>query len=391
MDFNLSPDQQRLQDQVAAFAASEIRPVAERLDAEGKVPLALFAKLADLGVTSIPFAPEWGGMGLGVFDMVLALEQIARADQSLAVTTMVSVATGLTLQRFGSEEQKARFLPDIVSGAKLCSIAGTEPNAGSDTSGFTTSAQLIDGQWRIDGEKAFITNPGTDISSFALVLAVTGQRDSGAKTFTLFLVPNGASGYTVGKAYDKLGWRSSDTRPLYFDGCEIAPSLVVGEAHQGRHILHKGYQQARLFLAASSLGLAQACLDESLAYAKQRRAFGVTLGGLQLVAQMVAEMALKVETARLLVYRAATLSDQGQASLKDLALAKWHATEVGNEAANLAIQVHGGWGFMQDCPVSRYLRDNRICTIGDGSSQIQQLIVARELGLEAAFGRRPIA
>ncbi len=387
MDFSLSDDQQRLQEQVRAFAESEVRPVAAKMDAEEQFPVGLFKRVGDLGVTAIPFDPKWGGMGLGTFDMVLALEQLARADQSLAVSTMVSVATGLTLQRFGSEALKLRYLPAIVAGTAICSIAGTEPGAGSDTSALQTRARRFGEGWVINGEKAFITNPGTDISSFALVLGVSDEGEQERRAYSLFLVPRDAPGYEVGASYKKLGWRSSDTHPLYFQDCRIPSDHLVGDVGQGRYLLHKGYQQARLFLAASSLGLAQACLDESVAYAKERKAFGRSIGGLQLVAKMVAEIALKVETARLLVYRAATLADRGQASLKDLALAKWHATEVGNEAATLAIQVHGGFGFMQDCAVSRYFRDNRICTIGDGSSQIQQLIVARELGLESAFGK----
>lgn len=385
MNFLLSEDQKKLQATVEEFARERIAPQAETLDREAVFPTALFHELADIGVTSIPFAEEWGGMGLGTFDMALALEQIARADQSLAVTTMVSVATGLTLARFGSEAQRAQFLPDIVAGKKICSIAGTEPNAGSDTAGFTTRGRLVDGTWMINGEKAYITNPGTDISSFALVLVVTSPPEAPKKSFTLFLVPYGTPGYTPGEKYRKMGWRSSDTRPLYFDDCALGPEFVVGEVDKGRLLLHKGYQQARVFLATCSLGLAQASLDLAVGYANERRAFGGTIGKLQLVQKMVADIAVKVETARMVVYKAAWLADQGLASGKDLAIAKYYATEIGSECANLALQVHGGWGFMDDCPASRYLRDNRVCTIGDGSSQIQSLLIARELGLDVSF------
>jgi len=304
----------------------------------------------------------------------------------LAVTTMVSIATGLTLERFGSPALKERFLPDVVSGRKICAIAGTEPNAGSDTGGFKTSARLENGRWVLNGEKAFITNAGTDITSFALVLAVSSDRGAGKKAFTLFLVPNGTAGFRVGEPYRKMGWRSSDTRPLHFDDCALGPEMIVGEAHHGRLLLHKGYQQARVFLAACSLGLAQASLDHAVTYAKERQAFGASIGRLQLVQKMVADIAVKVEAARMLVYRAAWLADHDQATIKDLAIAKLYATEIGTECANLAIQVHGGWGFMDDCAVSRYYRDNRICTIGDGSSQIQSLLIARELGLDVQFG-----
>tara|TARA_Y100000817_G_C16834702_1_gene535207 strand:- start:997 stop:1713 length:717 start_codon:yes stop_codon:yes gene_type:complete len=237
----------------------------------------------------------------------------------------------------------------------------------------------------MNGEKAWITNSGTDISSFALVLAVTSPVEAPKKSFTLFLVPVGTKGYTVGKSYDKMGWRSSDTHPLHFDDCELSPDHIVGELDKGRLLLHKGYQQARVFLATCSLGLAQGCLDHAVSYAKERKAFGGTLGGLQMIQKMIADIAVKVETARLVVYKAAWMTDKGLASLKDLSVAKYYATEIATECANLALQVHGGWGFMDDCPVSRYLRDNRICTIGDGSSQIQAMIIARDLGLEVSF------
>ena len=385
MDFLLTDDQRKLQEAVGAFAQARIAPAAEKLDRDAQFPTALFHELADIGVTSIPFDAKWGGLGLGTFETALALEQVARADQSLAVGAMVSIATGLTLARFGSEEQKTRFLPDIVSGKKICAIAGTEPHAGSDTAGFRTRGRFDGKQWRISGEKAFITNAGADISSFALVLVVTSPENAPKKSFTLFLVPVGTSGFQTGTPYRKLGWKSSDTRPLYFDNCPLGPEMVVGEVDKGRLLLHKGYQQARVFLATCSLGLAQASLDAAVSYAKDRQAFGATIGKLQLVQKMVADIAVKVETARLVVYRAAWLADRDTATIKDLAIAKYYATEIASECADLAIQVHGGFGFMDECAPSRYLRDNRVCTIGDGSSQIQTLLIARELGLDVRF------
>jgi len=386
MHFDLTPEQKELKQTIHDFAQAEIAPRAEELDRNGEFPVDLFQRVGEMGVHAIPFPEELGGMGLGVFEAVLALEEIARADQSLAVSVMVSMATGLTVSRFGTEEQKRTWLPDIVTGKKICSIAGTEPNAGSDTGGFKTRAsQLDNGQWSLSGEKAFITNPGTEISTFTLILAVTSPTEAEKKQFTLFLTPNDAKGYTRGKGYNKMGWKSSDTRPLYLDDCQLGEESVVGPVHGGRYVLHKGYQAARLFLSACSLGLAQASLDHAITYAKERQAFGGPIGRLQLIQQMVAQMALKVDTARLLTYRAAWQVDQGIDDLGALSMAKLHATEVGSEVANLAIQVHGGWGFMDDCPPSRYLRDNRICTIGDGSSQIQTLLIARACGLDVAF------
>src|SRR5690606_21801473 len=222
MDFDLSQQQLDFQASIREFAQSEIAPRAEQLDREGVFPTDLFQKLGELGVMSIPFDKEYGGMGLGVLDAVLAIEEIARADQSLAVSLMVSVATGLTVQRFGTEEQKRKWLPDIVSGQRICSIAGTEPGAGSDTAGFTTRARrLDDGGWSLTGEKAYITNPGTDISSFTLILAVSSPKDAETRKYTLFLTPNDTPGYTRGEKYKKMGWRSSDTRPLYLDDCKL--------------------------------------------------------------------------------------------------------------------------------------------------------------------------
>lgn len=386
MDFELSPDQSRLRDQIAEFARKEVAPVAEALDRDARFPTELYRQVGELGITAIPFDTEYGGMGLGTFEMALAIEELAKADQSLAVTTMVSVAAGLILQRFGTPEQKAKYLPAIVSGKGLGALAGTEPHAGSDTGGFKTRASRVGDRWIANGEKAFITNAGTEISTFALTLIATSPADAEKKEFTLFLVSRGLPGYSQGERYRKMGWRSSDTRPLYFDDCALDDADVIGVVGQGRHLLHKGYQQARVFLAACSLGLADAALEHSVKYAQERQAFGASIGRLQMIQEMIAQMAVKVDAARLLTYRAALMGDRGTVTVRELAMAKYYATEIATEVADLAIQVHGGWGFMDDCPVSRYYRDNRICTIGDGSSQIQLLLIARSLGLDVRFG-----
>jgi alkylation response protein AidB-like acyl-CoA dehydrogenase len=386
MNFELTQEQVNLQTKVGEFAQAEIAPRAEELDRTAEFPCDLFKGLGDLGVMSIPFDESLGGMGLGVLDAVLALEQVARADQSIAVSAMVSMATGLTVSRFGTREQAERWLPDIVTGQRICAIAGTEPDAGSDTARFKTRARETGGdRWVINGEKAYITNSGTDLSSFTLLLTVSSPADAPQKSYTLFLVPNDTPGFTRGARYRKMGWRSSDTRPLHFSDCEVGGDAIVGQPHKGRYVLHKGYQAARLFLATCSLGLAQACLDHSIRYAQTRHAFGGPIGRLQMIQEMIADMAVLVESARLLTYRAAWGVDNDRHNLMDLSMAKYHATEAGSKCANMAIQIHGGWGFMDDCPVSRYLRDNRVCTIGDGSSQIQKLLIARECGLEVSF------
>lgn len=386
MDFTLTSDQADFQERIAAFATREVAPRAEALDRDGVFPTDLFRAVGDLGVLAIPFEEKWGGLGLGVLDAVLALEQLARADQSLAVSSMVSMATGLTLARFGTQAQQERFLPDIVAGRAICAIAGTEPQAGSDTAGFTTTARKVGDEWVLNGQKAYITNAGTDISSFALVLAVTSPPDAERKSFSLFVVPVGTPGFTVGEKYRKMGWRSSDTRPLFFDDCRLGDDMILGEVDKGRILLHRGYQQARVFLATCSLGLAQASLDHAVSFAKERQAFGASLGRLQLIQEMIAKISVQVDAARLLVYKAAcSFGAGGEPDLKALSTAKYYATEIASECANLAIQVHGGWGYMDDCPPSRYLRDNRVCTIGDGSSQIQLLLIARAHGLDVSF------
>jgi alkylation response protein AidB-like acyl-CoA dehydrogenase len=385
VDFNLSADQVRLKNAVREWAQAEVAPMAEELDREAVFPVGLYRKVGEMGITSIPFPQEYGGMGLGTLDMVVAVEELARADQSLAVSTFVSVTSGLMVLRYGSEEQKRKYLPGIASGATVGAFAGTEPEAGSDTYGFKTRARRKGQRWMINGQKAYITNPGTEITSFVGVMAVSSDPGAERKSFTMFVIPAGTPGCTPGEPYKKMGWRSSDTRPVYFDDCEVGLDALLGDVGKGRFILHRGYQQGRCFLAASSLGLAQASLDHALAYAQERHAFGAPIGKLQLIQELVAQMAVKVDAARLLTYRASWMTDQGMPNVKEGSIAKLYATEIASECANAAIQVHGGWGFMDDCPPSRYLRDNRICTIGDGASQIQTLVIARELGLPVEF------
>ena len=386
MDFQLSDDQKALQGRIDRFAQAEVAPRAEELDREATFPADLFRRVGEEGILAIPFPKELGGLGLGVFEATLAIEALARADQSLAASTMISMAAGLTVSRYGTETQKRTWLPDIIAGRGICAIAGTEPGAGSDTGGLKTRARRLDeGHWSLSGEKAFITNAGTPISTFALILAITSAEDDPRTSFSLFLTPNDAPGYSRGTQYRKMGWRSTDTRQLFLNDCRLGDEAVVGPLHGGRHILHKAYQAARLWLSACSLGLAQSCLDRSIAYAKERKAFGGTIGERQLVQELIAQMALKVDMARLLTYRAAWQVDRGIDDPGALSMAKLAATEIGTEVANMAVQVHGGWGVMDDCPVSRCLRDNRICTIGDGTSQIHTMLIARSCGLDVDF------
>lgn len=385
MEFRLTDEQLQVRDTVRRFAEREIAPRAEELDRLGEFPYDLFHRAGELGITALPFPKEVGGVGAGIVTFCLALEELARADMSLAVTTMVSVGTGLILHQYGSETPKAKHLSRLVNGEGLGAIAGTEPNAGSDTQGFETTAREQNGAWILNGAKAFITNSGTKITDVILPVAVTGRKADGRKEFGMFVVPAGTPGLVVGPAYRKMGWRSSDTHPLFFEDCRIPTENLLGSRGNGRWILHQGYAQARTFLAATSIGLGQACLDASLKYAQERTAFGRPIGRFQMIQDMIAEMAVQLEAARLLMYKAAWLAEQGQASLQATATAKYYATEAAKRIADLAVQIHGGQGYMDECPVSRYYRDIRVATIGDGTSQIQKLIIVRELGLGSGF------
>ena len=387
MNFDLTPDQEQLQALVRDFAEGEVAPIAEKLDRDGVFPTELFKKLGDIGVMSIPFAEKHGGMGLGVFEAVLAIEEVARADQSLAVSAMVSMATGLTVARFGSEQLAEKWLPEIVTGQKMCAIAGTEPDAGSDTAGFKTRSRLAgDDRWVINGEKAFITNAGTDLSIFTLLLTVSSPADAEKKQFTLFLVPERRQGLhprrEVSQArlalvryasalFRRLPCRRRPCRRRRAQGPLGAAQGLSGRTAVPGSLLARVWRRPRSIIRSNTR--------------KERRAFGGSLGRLQLIQEMIADIALEVDTARLLTYRAAWGVDQGRDNLKELSMAKYHATEAGTKCADLAIQVHGGFGYMDECPVSRYYRDNRVCTIGDGSSQIQKLLIARECGLDVNF------
>ncbi len=386
MDFAPSAKQQALQEAVRAWAERELAPRAYGLDKEAEFPTELYLKCnRDLGVASIPFQEKYGGMGLGMLEMSLVVEELARCDQSFAVTLMVSVGVGKMLETFGTEEQKERFLPPVVAGKALCSGAGTEPQAGSWTAGFKTHAVRTGDDWVINGEKAFITNCGTAITNLVAVCAITSAPGDPKTQMTMFAVPSRTPGMNLGKPYDKLGWRSSDTHPIYLDNCRVANDAIIGRIGQGRYILHRAYKNGRALISALAVGLAQGCLDHAVRYAKERQAFGRSIGGLQLVQKMVADIAVKVETARLIARKAAWSYDTGNPDELAMHISKYYCAEIASECADLAIQIHGGYGFMNDCPPSRYWRDTRIVRIGDGTSQIQTLLIAKMLGLDVDF------
>jgi len=387
MDFGLSGERRAMQASVREWAQRELAPRAYELDRAGAFPAELYQKCnRDLGVAAIPFPERYGGMGLGMLDMAIVIEELARFDQSFALTLMVSVALGKMLDTFGTEPQKERFLPGIAAGTALGAGAGTEPQAGAWTAGFKTRAERHGAEWVINGEKAFITNCGTDITSCVAVCAVTSEPGAPTPHMTMFLVPRGTPGMEIGASYDKLGWRSSDTHPIYFDNLRVGNDALLGTVGQGRHILHKGYHNGRILISALAVGLAQGCLDQAVGYAKEREAFGRRIGGFQLVQKTVADIAVKAETARLIARKAAWSYDTGTLDEYTMSISKYYGAEAASECADLAIQVHGGYGFMNECPPSRYWRDTRIVRIGDGTSQIQVLLIAKALGLDVDFG-----
>lgn len=386
MDFSLNEDQLAIQQAISRWAKQELPSGARERDKSGRFAAELFLRCnEEVGVTRLPFSTEYGGLGHGMLESSIAIEEIARYDQSLAVTLMVSMASGLVIQRHGTAEQKAKYLPAIAAGTAIGAVAGTEPHAGSWTAGFRTRAKRNSQGWQLDGEKAYITNCGTPLTSFIVVCAVS-DPDAKSERMSMFLVPKETPGIKIGKAYDKLGWRSSDTHPIYLQGVQLGEEALVGKLGQGRHIIHNGYKIGRILISAMAVGMARACLEDALAYANQREAFGQTIGSLQLVQKMLADIAVKVETARLLVMKAAWASDTNHLDESLLSITKYYATEIGSECADLAIQIHGGYGFMDECAATRQWRDGRILRIGDGTSQIQVLQIARALLEQHAKG-----
>jgi short/branched chain acyl-CoA dehydrogenase len=381
MDFTLKSEQTAIQEAVSNWASRELEPGAAQRDKQACFDPAMYLQCArDLAITRLPFALDHGGLGTGMLETSLAIEEIARHDQSLAVTLMVSMAAGLMLAEHGSADQIASYLPDLVAGTAIGAVAGTEPQAGSWTAGYRTRARAVSEGWQLDGEKAFITNAGTPITSVVLVCALTGEADTGSQ-MTMFAVPSDAQGMQYGAPYDKLGWRSSETRPIFLDGVRLPGDAVVGVIGHGRHLVHSAFKVGRILISAMAVGMAQACLDHALRYARERMAFDQPIGKMQLVQKAVADIAVRVETSRLMVRRAAWMRDAGKLDDGFLSMTKYHCTEIASECADMAIQVHGGLGYLNECPPARHWRDGRVLRIGDGTSEVQIGLIARSLGL----------
>jgi len=377
MDFSPSPEQEAFRRVVREFAEAEIAPHAAAWDRAAEFPIDIVRKMGELGLFGLPFPEVYGGMGADFATFCIAVEEIARVDSSMAITLEAAVGLGANpIHRFGSEEQKQRWLPDLLHGRALAAFGLTEPDAGSDAAATRSKAEQDGDEWVLNGEKAFITNSGTAITSLITVTALTGPDEISA-----FIVPTGTPGLEVGAAYHKMGWRASDTHPVRLEDCRVPADAMLGERGQGLRQFLAILDEGRIAIAAMSVGVAQACLDHSLSYAKEREAFGRPIGANQAVAFRISDMQVAVDAARLLTQRAAWLRDHGQDHRAAAAKAKLFASEAAVTATRQATQVFGGSGFIDDTPVSRFYRDAKILEIGEGTSEIQRLLIARDLGL----------
>jgi len=385
MDFELTSEQQAIRETCRDFAREVIAPAADDLDRNHKFGYDIVRQMGELGLFGLPFSEEAGGAGADFLSLCIAIEEISRADAGVGITLEAAVCLGSApIYDFGTKEQKERWLPDLLSGHKLWSFGLTEPEAGSDAGATKTRAEARDGKWVINGAKQFITNCGTDISAGVTITAVTGRNGDGPEISAL-IVPTGTPGYHVLESYRKLGWHSSDTHPLSFEDCEVPAANLLGERGGGyRQFLHT-LTGGRIAIAALSVGLAQACLDAALAYAKERRAFGEPISKHQAIQFKLADMAMETEVARTIVYRAAVAYGREGAQTTDevrmlAAMSKLYASEASKRAADNAVQIHGGYGFMEDYPVARYWRDVKVNEIGEGTSEVQRMLIARLLG-----------
>ncbi|HZU69973.1 MAG TPA: acyl-CoA dehydrogenase [Ktedonobacteraceae bacterium] len=382
MDFTLNEEQLAIRDTCREFAQQEIKPRAEEMDRTGAFPYDIIRQMGQLGLLGLPFPEEYGGAGADFLSYCLAIEEISRGDVSVGITMEAHTSLGSTpFYLFGTEEQKQRYLVPLARGEKLWAFGLTEPEAGSDSGGTQTRAVLRDGNWHINGAKAFITNAGTDMTGGVTITAVTGTRPDGRKEITNFIIPKGTPGYIIGQPYKKMGWKASDTRPLTFEDCVVPEENMLGQRGEGfKHFMHI-LDAGRIAIAALSVGLAQACLDEALSYAKVRKQFGKPISSFQAIQFKLADMDTEIELARLMYYKAAWLHMQGKPFRREAAIAKLFASETAKRAADQAVQIHGGYGFMDEFPVSRYWRSVKINEIGEGTSEVQRMVIAKHLGI----------
>jgi short/branched chain acyl-CoA dehydrogenase len=380
VDFDLSDEHRLLRDTVRDFARAEVAPVAEELDRDKRFPYEIVAKLGELGLMGIPFPEEYGGGGSDTLGYALAIEELARVDSSVAVTVSVQNSLGtMGFHLWGTREQKDEWMPELCSGRRLASFGLTEPEAGSDSANTKTTARLEDGEWVVNGAKQFITNSGTDISGCVTITAVTGESE-GRREISNVIVPNGTPGYTQGEPYRKMGWNASDTRPLAFEDCRVPQANLLGRRGEGFKQFMQLLDGGRIGISAMGVGLAQGALDEALAYAKERQAFGRPISKFQAIQTKIADISAELEAARLLTYRAALLKDRGEPFTLTAAQAKLMTGRLAVRATEEAVQIHGGYGYIEEYPVCRFYRDAKVLTIGEGTDEVQQMVIARQLG-----------
>jgi short-chain 2-methylacyl-CoA dehydrogenase len=381
VDFQLSDEQRLLRDTVRDFARQEVAPMAEELDRTKSFPYELVAKMGELGLMGIPFPEEYGGGGADTLAYALAVEELTRVDSSVAITMAAHTSLGtMPIHLWGTDEQKDDWLPQLCSGQKLAAFGLTEPEAGSDAGNTQTRASLDDGDWVVNGAKQFITNSGTEISGCVTITAVTGQTN-GTKEISNIIVPNGTPGFEAGEPYRKMGWNASDTRPLTFDECRVPEGNLLGRRGEGFKQFLQILDGGRIGVAAMGVGLAQGALDEAISYSKERQAFGQPIGKFQAIQAKIADISAQIEAARLLVYRAAIEKDRGESFTLTAAQAKLITGRLAVRATEEAVQIHGGYGYIEEYPVCRFYRDAKILTIGEGTDEVQQMVIARQLGV----------
>jgi short/branched chain acyl-CoA dehydrogenase len=377
MNFDLSDEHDLVRRTVREFAVERVAPVAEELDREHRFPYDLVSDLAELGLMGLPIPEEYGGAGGDTLSYAIAVEELTRVDSSLAITVAAHTSLGtMPIFLFGSEDQKREWLPDLASGRKLAAFGLTEPGAGSDAGDTQTRAELRDGQWVVNGSKIFITNAGTDITACVTITARTGDGE-----ISNIVVPNGTPGYEISPPMRKLGWRASDTRELSFQDCAVPEGNLLGERGRGFQQFLEILDGGRISVAAMGVGLAQGAYDLALAYARERRQFGRPIADFQAIQFKLADMATEVEAGRQLVYKAAWLKDEGRPFALAAAMAKLFTGELSHRVANHALQIHGGYGFMDESPISRLYRDQKVLEIGEGTNEVQRMVIAKHLGL----------
>ncbi len=377
MNFDLQPEHELLRDTVRQFALEKVAPVAEELDREKRFPYELVAELAELGLMGMTIPEEYEGAGSDTLSYAIAVEELTRIDSSVAITVAAHHSLGtLPIYYFGSEEQKRQWLPDLASGRKLAAFGLTEAGAGSDAAATKTTARLENGDWTVDGSKMFITNAGTDITSCVTITAVTGDGE-----ISNLIVPNGTPGYVISEPMQKLGWRASDTRELSFQNVRLPEANLLGARGEGFRQFLTILDGGRISVAAMGVGLAQGAYDLAYAYAREREQFGKPISRFQSVQEKLVDMATEIEAARILVWKAAWEKDQGRPFAQTAAMAKLFSGELSHRAANWSLQIHGGYGFMDEYAISRFYRDQKILEIGEGTNEVQRMVIARHLGL----------